>query len=82
MKNHGVTVAGALISVVGIAAIAVEMNCQAQLLLAASGYAYSGPLVEDMAEGGISRIVIPPQRLDDLWDFYIRELHRSESGAA
>lgn len=82
MKNHGVTVAGSLISVVGIAAIAVEMNCRAQLLLAASGYAYSGPLLEDMAEGGISRIVIPPQRLDDLWDFYIRELRLSESGAA
>lgn len=79
MKNHGVTVAGSLIPVVGLAAIAVEMNCRAQLMLAASGYAYSGPLPEDMAEGGISRLVIPPQRLDDLWDFYLRELRLSES---
>jgi hypothetical protein len=59
------------------------MNCRAQLMLAASGYAYSGPLPEDMAEeGGISRLVIPPQRLDDLRDFYLRGLRFSEGRGA
>jgi L-fuculose-phosphate aldolase len=78
MKNHGVTVAGACISVVGLAAVAVEVACRAQLLLASTGYRFSGPQPEDMAEGGISRIVLPPPRVDDLWSFYLRELYRSE----
>jgi L-fuculose-phosphate aldolase len=81
MKNHGVTVAGPRISVVGLGAVAVEIACRAQLLLASTGYRFSGPPPSDMGEGGISRIVLPLQRVDDLWSFHLRELYRSEGRA-
>lgn len=79
MKNHGVTVVGARISVVGLGALAVESACRAQLMLAATPYEFSGPEVEDLTEGGVSRVVLPLERVTELWDFYAREAERRAS---
>lgn len=80
MKNHGVTCCGPTAAVCTLVAIFLERACTAQLLAASSGLPWSGPLMEDLADGENARVTLAPPIVEDLWQYFQRQLDRHEVG--
>jgi L-fuculose-phosphate aldolase len=78
MKNHGVTTCAPSIAGAALCGVLVERACRVQLLLAASGLAWSPPEARDLLPGGRARLEPTPALVDDLWGWFERELARAE----
>lgn len=82
MKNHGVTTCGQSIAAAALAAIFVERACNAQLIVAASGFAWSGPDQMDLQPGGAARLDLNQQHVADFWSYFMRRLDANEAAGA
>lgn len=76
MRNHGITYCGATAAKATLVGIFVEKACRAQLLVAASNLPWSSPEGDEL-EIKTEQLAAPNLR-QAFWDYYNRELDRTE----
>lgn len=72
MKNHGVTFCGASTEHCTVIGICLEIACRQQLMVGASGFAWSWPDEDGMKKRGPQ--TMHPAFLERSWGFYRRKL--------
>ena len=80
MKNHGITFVGGTVEECVLAGIFLERACHAQLVVAASGFAWEYPHDQEMREK--YQTVMTPAYIRNCWEFYLRKLARRETEKA
>jgi len=78
MKNHGLTSCGPTVAAAALASLFAESACRVQLLLGASGLAWSAPDARELAPGGASRLELSPRLVGEFWAYLGRDLDRRE----
>jgi L-fuculose-phosphate aldolase len=80
MRNHGVTFCGPSVEECVLAGIFLDRACHAQLVVGASGFAWTYPDDTEMREK--YKTVMTPAFIHNSWEFYVRKLARREAGIA
>ena len=77
MRNHGITFVGRTVEECVLAGIFLERACHAQLVAAASGFAWEYPDEREMRKK--YQTVMTPAYIRNSWEFYLRKLTNREA---